>query len=158
MQIYFVLGSVPALLGMPDNELVDILNIIQETEHKTNSIIIKPSLKQCTGWSMHEICKAVGHPSPTTLLFSRPIEGLMLRFNRVPINYSCGEDHRNALKICQNESIKNNDILKESINISTGSLVTVKCEDHGSCTYSALLQNGDANHNGQQYIIWGTTW
>ena len=50
-----------------------------------------------------------GLQSPATVLLTRPIRGLMLKINRVPVNYSYNEDDKSALLIYQGKMTKEND-------------------------------------------------
>ena len=44
-----------------------------------------------------------GFPSPTTVLFNRPIRDLMLRIGRTLINFDYNNKYHNALNIHQNK-------------------------------------------------------
>ena len=55
----------------------------------------------------------LGQPSPATLLFNRPISGLMWKANRAPSNYNYDEDKQNTLQMLQGKMTRNNDTFKE---------------------------------------------
>ena len=53
-----------------------------------------------------------GLPSPATVLFNRPIQGLLPQINRVPINVDNDNMQYEALEACQNKYDKGSDIPK----------------------------------------------
>ena len=58
-----------------------------------------------------------GLPSPTTLLFNRPIRGLLLQMNRVPIKINNDNPQYEAPQACQDKYVKKSDTYKESLSL-----------------------------------------
>ena len=83
--------------------------------------------------------------STATLLFNRPVKGLMLRVS-ITVNFDY-EDHYDTLKARQNKGIKNNDTLKESVSTSIVSAVRVQCKCGGMWTHGTILEQADVSNN-----------
>ena len=88
-----------------------------------------------------------GIPSPTTILFNRPILDLLPRVHRLPITCYYCEDHYNALKLRQCKLIKKNDTIKEHTITPTESTVTVQREDSGPWMHKTIIEHGDEEQN-----------
>ena len=70
-----------------------------------------------------------GLHSPLTLLFNKPVRGLLPHMNREPINISNNDVQYQALKARQDKYIKNNDTCKDSLYFPIGSTVAMQDED-----------------------------
>ena len=71
--------------------------------------------------------------------FYRPIKGMTQRASITVINYDCGKNHHNTLKICQGNVIKNNDISKNLAIILVESTVDIQCEDSRPWNHGTLI-------------------
>ena len=87
--------------------------------------------------------------SPATLLFNRPMRGLVPSTSRMLINIDYDEDNYHKLKAEQNEASKNNDTFNKYTLFPIGSTEAVQWEDGGLCTHGTTPGHWDASHNGR---------
>ena len=67
-----------------------------------------------------------GLPSPATLLFNRPIRAMFLQIKTEPINFNKEGEIYEDLISWQDNYLKGNDMLKDSISFSVGSTAAVQ--------------------------------
>ena len=72
-----------------------------------------------------------GLPSTNTFLFNIPIRALLPQINREPTNFNADNEYYQGLKTCQDKYTKSNGNHKDPLSFSTGSRVTVQCDDDG---------------------------
>ena len=72
-----------------------------------------------------------GLPTPATLLFNHPIQGIMPIINRIPINSDNNDDYYETLVKRHIRNNKNYDITRNNDLFSIGSTLVVQQEDGG---------------------------
>ena len=85
---------------------------------------------------MHKKIMPVGAglSSPATLLFNRPITGLLSQMNGEPIDIN--NDQYEALKANQSRYTEYSDTHKDSLSFPIGPMVAIQHEDAGPWTHS----------------------
>ena len=94
-----------------------------------------------------------GLPSPVSLMFSRPIRGLMPKLSRPPIWFNLEDDHYTALRERQQNADESKDTCKHSPFKPSGSLVAVQREDGGPWTQVILVGHGSEEHSKSYKIM-----
>ena len=100
---------------------------------------------------------ALGHglPSPSTLMFNRPVCGIMHVIDHKPLVEDCDDDHH--AKTIRRQQRNNNDAAVTFSCIPIGSAVVVRQEDSGPWTHRTVVGIGDHNHHEKSYTIQLTT-
>ena len=93
--------------------------------------------------------------SPATLMFNRPVCGIMPVIDHKPLVEDCNNDCH--AKIVQRQQKNNNDTAVTFSCIPIGSSVVVQQEDGGQCTHETVVGIGDHNHHDKSYTIQLTT-
>ena len=96
-------------------------------------------------------------PSPATLLFNDPMQGIMPIINRIPINSDNDNDYYEVLVKRQIRNDKNYDIARFHGVFSIKSIVVVQWEDGGPLTHATIAWSGNHDHNNKYYTIRNTT-
>ena len=91
-------------------------------------------------------------PSHATLLSARPIGAMLSQINREPINLNADDEYYNALKICQDKSLRTV-ILTYSFSFPLRSTLAVKYEDGDPWMNSNVEEMNGTDNQGQSYII-----
>ena len=94
-----------------------------------------------------------GLPSSATMLFSRPVRGLLPQKNRGPINVDNNDTHNEALEVHQ--KYKGNDTIKTILFLH---------ERYSRCTtgrwglwiHGVIVEGNSSDHRGHSYNIWIT--
>ena len=125
---------------------------------------IKFTFKKCTN-SGSDINMAplqihmtsLGHslPSLATLLFNRPVHGIMPITDCKPLVEDCDDDHH--AKIIKRQQKNNNDTAVIFSCIPIGSTVAVHQEDGVPWTHGTVVGIGNHNHHNKSYTIQSTT-
>ena len=148
---------------------------MQANEHRTDyNITISPPEQWPVG-SMYKICKIHNYkcldtnynanlallqtqstpiyavlPSPATVLFNRPISGLLPKLTREPINIYYSDAQYEALKLCQDKFFKDSDTHKDSLSFPLGSC---SLKMGGPWTPGVIEAATNSNHRGRSYIL-----
>ena len=92
-----------------------------------------------------------GLQSPATVLFNRPISGILPRFNKSLSFYCYERGYYDMLKTRLDRTVKNSDTLKEYALISVWSVVVVQIEDAGPLRHGMITSHSDSGHGGRSY-------
>ena len=95
----------------------------------------------------------LGLPSPATLMFSCPMQGIMPIINTFLINSNNGDEQYEALVTRQTRNYKNYDTSQSYDSISIASTAAVHQENGGLWTYGTVIGRGDDNHSNRSYMI-----
>ena len=105
-----------------------------------------------------QICTAPlgqGLLSLATLMFNRPVCGIMPIVDHKPIGEDCDDDHHH--KLVDRQQRNNNDASPVFAYIPIGSNVAVQQEDGGLWTHGMIMGTGIHNHHDRSYTIHLTT-
>ena len=87
------------------------------------------------------------------MLFIWPIRSLLPQMNREPISINNDDAQYEALKVCQNKSVKKKDTHKDSLSFPKGSTVALQHEDGGPWMHRVIDEVNNSDHKGRSYII-----
>ena len=92
-----------------------------------------------------------GLPSPATLMFNRPVCGIMPVIDHEPLIEDCDDDCH--AKIIKRQQKNDNDTALIFSCIPIGSAVAVQQEDSRPWTHGIVVGTGDHNHYEKSYTI-----
>ena len=92
-----------------------------------------------------------GLPSQVTLMFNRPVCGIMPILDHKPLVEDCDDDHH--AKLAERQQKNKNDTSVVFPCIPIGSAVVVQQEDDRPWTHGTKVGTGDHNHHDKSYTI-----
>ena len=96
-----------------------------------------------------------GLPSPATLMFNRPVHGIMPVVDCKSIGHDCGDEYQH--KLVDRQQKNNNDASPVFAFIPIGSTVAIQQEDGVPWTHGMIVGIGDHNYHNRSHTIQLTT-
>ena len=100
---------------------------------------------------IHMTLLGQGLSSPATLMFNRPVHGIMPILDSKPLVIDCDDNHH--ARLTERQQKNKNDTSAVFPCISIGSAVVVQQEDGGLWTHGTIVGTGDQNHHDKSYTI-----
>ena len=92
-----------------------------------------------------------GLPSLATLMFNRPVCGIMPVVDCKPIRQDCDDEHHH--KLVDRQQKNNNDASPVFAFIPIGSTVAIQQEDGRPWTHGMIVGTSDHNHHDRSYTV-----